>query len=247
MCMRLSFSLSNNFVVVCLWTWLSVYLSSVFACSNKSCGWGCQFHHMVYTLMIALADGRLFVAETRSWSYFGATKFELTEEEEKVPYHLPEGYFWEKFFEPVSSCGSNNFIHNLWPMYVDSKERKDVQEYYWRPNSAIRKLVSDKIHQVYNRGIIYWVPHNMKLLLERFHPDPPVWFVGQLERVCVLCCVVLCVCFFFFRVYGCLLVSLRVCVCLCFCLTMHVFVCVGVFVCGAYLSVCEWEGLHVGS
>ena len=54
---------------------------------NKGCGFGCQFHHLIYCFMIAFGTQRTLILDSKNWRYNS------------------DG--WETIFQPVSDTCTN--------------------------------------------------------------------------------------------------------------------------------------------
>lgn len=122
------------------------------------CGFGCQFHHIMYCLVMAYATERTLILDPNSWRV--QTKSKL----------------WEDIFKPISACHLessevsqivdwNNLGMNH--HHQDHKVIKVTKLGYLKPRPPYLPLA---------------VPIDLKPALDKFHGNPSVWWFGQIAK-----------------------------------------------------------------
>lgn len=48
--------------------------SKIVCTLNKSCGFGCQIHHLTYCMIVAIANNRTLVLNSKDWRYVGKSQ-----------------------------------------------------------------------------------------------------------------------------------------------------------------------------
>ncbi|KAK3595505.1 hypothetical protein CHS0354_021604 [Potamilus streckersoni] len=121
---------------------------------GKGCGYGCQLHHVTYCLMMAYANKRTLILESKGWRYATGG--------------------WESVFQPLSNtCNSyNSFSLRSWGGMI-AKDLKDVQ--------VIELPIIDSLHPR-PEYLPLAIPDDIGDRLIRLHGDPSVWWIGQFVK-----------------------------------------------------------------
>ncbi|XP_014665116.1 PREDICTED: LOW QUALITY PROTEIN: alpha-(1,6)-fucosyltransferase-like, partial [Priapulus caudatus] len=118
---------------------------------DKRCGFACQFHHVVYCLLVAYANQRTLVLDSSNWSY------------------SKRG--WESVLLPVSERCTVNDVTQLVP-WADAVGRLDDVDTVDLPMIDVIEPRPDYLPEA--------VPADMARRLARTHSHPSAWWVGQL-------------------------------------------------------------------
>ena len=125
---------------------------------NKGCGFGCQIHHVVYCLVVGLAENRTVILNARNWRY--------TDQEHKKS----KTSGWNLVFKPLSkTClDEGSGPRSPWRSASDSSQIIDLPIIdSMRPRPDYLPLT---------------VPEQIAHQLEQLHSNPIAWFLGQLTR-----------------------------------------------------------------
>jgi glycoprotein 6-alpha-L-fucosyltransferase len=125
---------------------------------NKGCGFGCQIHHVVYCLVVGLAENRTVILSARNWRY-------MDQEHKKS-----KTAGWNLIFQPLSkTCleeGSGS--RSSWRSRNDDVQIIDLPIIdSLRPRPDYLPLT---------------IPEQISHRLEQLHSTPIAWFLGQLTR-----------------------------------------------------------------
>lgn len=122
---------------------------------NKSCGFGCQIHHITYCLIAGYALNRTVILDSKNWRY------------------SKKG--WESVFLPVSECTIDGSIKTtIWNGDAESEQALIVE-----------LPIVDNIQAVTSNhrppGWLPWaVPLDLFPRIHAFHRSPLIWWMGQL-------------------------------------------------------------------
>lgn len=121
------------------------------------CGFGCQYHHIMYCLVMAYANERTLILHPNSWRVRIKSKV------------------WEDIFEPVSSC------------HLDSSETSTIVDWnrLESKHHQDHKVINiTKLGYIKPRPahLPLAVPIDLKPSLEKFHGNPSAWWIGQIIK-----------------------------------------------------------------
>ncbi|XP_046551170.1 alpha-(1,6)-fucosyltransferase-like isoform X2 [Haliotis rubra] len=126
-----------------------------YICSPKSCGYGCQLHHMAYCLIMAYASNRTLVVNLEK-----------------------NTQSWTPFFKPLSETCLKSYDENH---VVQWNELNDISQEGGPDHMEILLPVLDNIgfHPDY---LPLAIPADLAPTLQRFHGNPIVWWIGQVAK-----------------------------------------------------------------
>ena len=126
---------------------------------NKGCGFGCQIHHVVYCLVVGLAENRTVILNARNWRY-------MDQEHKKS-----KTAGWNLVFQPLSR---------------NCLEEGSGDRSFWKPDSEKSAQIIDLpiIDSLRPRPeyLPLTVPEQIAHRLQHLHSTPIAWFLGQLTR-----------------------------------------------------------------
>ena len=121
-------------------------------CTMKSCGFGCQMHHILYCLITAYATNRTLVINSNGWSY--------------------NNKGLDAYFKPLSdSCTSIDGPITYWS--GDLKTKQNDSLVFQIPESYLFKGEDSAF-------LPLSVPKKYLERISLFHGDPFVWWSGQI-------------------------------------------------------------------
>ncbi|XP_035707947.1 alpha-(1,6)-fucosyltransferase-like [Folsomia candida] len=122
---------------------------------NKTCGFACQIHHVVYCLITAYATGRTLILQSENWSY------------------NPDG--WETTFLPISETCRD---------YDDGEvaEGWDAVGNISNNHAKVLKLPVIDVLQNPPNFLPTTIPLDLAETLELLQDEPLIWWVGQFVK-----------------------------------------------------------------
>ncbi|KAK2707615.1 hypothetical protein QYM36_015353, partial [Artemia franciscana] len=124
---------------------------------NKSCGYGCQVHHVTYCLIVAYATKRTMILNSKNWRYSKSG--------------------WEKVFLPVSeTCAdANGESRRGWPGTLETQvvDLPIIDMISPRPSylpPAVPKDLAQRISKIHGDPSAWWVSQFLGYLV-RYQPD----------------------------------------------------------------------------
>ncbi|XP_067681584.1 alpha-(1,6)-fucosyltransferase-like [Haliotis asinina] len=128
--------------------------SRKYICPLKSCGYGCQLHHMAYCLIMAYASNRTLVVN------------QLDKNSQS----------WTPFFKPLSETCLKSYDHNVvqWNELNISGEGDPDEAEVLLPVLDNIGFRPDYLPLA--------IPADLAQTLQRFHGNPIVWWIGQVAK-----------------------------------------------------------------
>ncbi|KAL3875017.1 hypothetical protein ACJMK2_037959 [Sinanodonta woodiana] len=120
---------------------------------GKGCGYGCQLHHVTYCLMMAYANKRTLILESKGWRYATGG--------------------WESVFQPLSNTCNSYSSSSLRSWGGMIKDMNEVQ--------VIELPIIDSLHPR-PEYLPLAIPDDIGDRLIRLHGDPSVWWIGQFVK-----------------------------------------------------------------
>ncbi|KAF1743135.1 hypothetical protein MXB_3118, partial [Myxobolus squamalis] len=117
----------------------------IILCKIKySCGFGCKMHHLLYCLALALAEGKIMVAEGKEWSIFNSKK---------------------ALFLPLNVFCKNGKYTSKSKITIISNSSPKIQQLYF-PN-AVPSEIFLKILTFHTNPFLWWIGQLTKFLFRQ--------------------------------------------------------------------------------
>ncbi|CAG2101298.1 unnamed protein product [Medioppia subpectinata] len=134
---------------------------------NKFCGFGCQMHHMVYCMIVAMATNRTLIMNAEYWSYAQTAGGNASDASQG-------SRVWASVFRPLSdTCldesGASRGAWSSTPGAVDFYQVVDLP--------IIDDIVGKRPDYLPQS-----IPQELSAALTQLHGSPFVWFVSQIVR-----------------------------------------------------------------
>ncbi|CAK9293615.1 unnamed protein product [Gordionus sp. m RMFG-2023] len=119
---------------------------------DKSCGFGCQIHHVIYCLVVAFSSKRTLILKSENWKY--------------------DSLGFEHEFLPLSACSSHEEGEDR-PVEWRGDEIAQQDE----PRVIILPIID--IMSPQSQFLPLSIPSDLSQIVSTFHSRPHVWWVAQ--------------------------------------------------------------------